>query len=526
MMFKPTALFHSLCVSLLFFILFAHCHVEAQVPQAVTYQAVVRDATGQIAAGRTVSLRLSIMQGGPAGTAVYVERHRPTTNMNGLYTVLLGQGTADYGFFSNIDWAQGPYFILSEIDLSAGNNYTISGSQQLLSVPYAFLADSALHYAERQVIWRSNDTVFLTGGSFVVLPAASHIDTVRIVDTLVVFRNSFDTHYLDSLHHAAMAARCFVSCATVDSLRNVIRTYDSVFRRLIVQLSPASVGAIPGRFTVDTTGRRVLFSKGNLQYQASTDTWRFAEHQYDYIGNAVGNTTPEAQRATQSDWIDLFGWGTSGYHDAADATNLHFRPYDTAYDPTGTPGNDYGYGPAIDYQGGNLTSANARYDWGVANPIANGGNMPALWRMLTTHEWRFILSQRSTTAVVAGISNARYAKVKVNGANGVVLFPDEYSHPSAATAALNPNQTSSAFVTLSADEWAQMEAAGAVFLPAAGNRLGSTVYDAGTRAYYWSSTHFDASDAYGIFIQVGGFSTSGHNYRNRGNAVRLVYDVW
>ena len=82
-------------------------------------------------------------------------------------------------------------------------------------------------------------------------------------------------------------------------------------------------GALPGRFTINASGEKVVFSQGNLQYQASTNTWRFAENQYDYIGNAAGNTSPSS---SQTAWIDYFNWGTSGYKHGANC----YQPWSTS----------------------------------------------------------------------------------------------------------------------------------------------------------------------------------------------------
>ena len=122
-------------------------------------------------------------------------------------------------------------------------------------------------------------------------------------------------------------------------------------------------------------GRTVRFSRGNLQYQASTDTWRFAERQYDYIGNGNSNIS-----SSYNGWIDLFGWGTSGWKNSGA----------TAYVPWSTS-TEYGdYFPGGDNVA-NLTDAYANADWGVYNAISNGGNQAGMWRTLTKAEWEYLL---------------------------------------------------------------------------------------------------------------------------------------
>ena len=114
----------------------------SQAPQKFTYQAVVRNGSDLLVSG-TVGVRVSILQGDAAGNAVYMETHTATTNANGLLTIEIGGGTVEQGSFSDIDWGHGPYFLKTETDPNGGTNYTIEGTQQLMSVPYALYAGNA-----------------------------------------------------------------------------------------------------------------------------------------------------------------------------------------------------------------------------------------------------------------------------------------------------------------------------------------------------------------------------------------------
>jgi hypothetical protein len=115
----------------------------AQSPDKISYQAVIRDNNNHLAQLQEIGMQISILQGSVNGTAVYVERHFPKTNENGLVTVIIGDGTVISGDFTTIDWSAGPYFLKTETDLHGGANYTISGTSQLLSVPYALYAKTA-----------------------------------------------------------------------------------------------------------------------------------------------------------------------------------------------------------------------------------------------------------------------------------------------------------------------------------------------------------------------------------------------
>lgn len=290
---------------------------------------------------------------------------------------------------------------------------------------------------------------------------------------------------------------------------------------------------IPCTFSVSAT-KKVFFSKGNLQYQASTNTWRFAENQYDAIGNNAGNNNFEDSRSTQSDWIDLFGWGTSGWDGASAYSTSHYQPW--AYlgnNPSSTYG--YGYGPST--KEGNsynytysLTGTYANCDWGVYNTISDGGTG---WRTLTGgdddfSEWKYLLQTRNASTV-AGTANARFFKAKVNDIQGIVILPDVYTHPDGINNPAYINQTSylawSNVSSYNQAQWEAMEAAGAVFLPMGGYRSYSSNnpgYTSGY-AYYWSTTVKSNSDAYNMQFSTG---LSQNNVAKRiGCSVRLVKDV-
>jgi len=127
----------------LFVIMALTISVFAQSPQKISYQAVVRNASGVLQANQAVGMKISILQGSETGIAVYVETQTKTTNANGLVTLEIGSGTIITGSFSGIDWSNGTYFIKTETDPAGGTNYTITGSNQILSVPYALYSKVA-----------------------------------------------------------------------------------------------------------------------------------------------------------------------------------------------------------------------------------------------------------------------------------------------------------------------------------------------------------------------------------------------
>ncbi len=117
--------------------------IVAQSPQKMSYQAVVRNTSGVLQANQAVGMKISILQGSATGTPVYVETQTTTTNANGLVTLEIGSGTIVSGTFSGIDWSNGTYFIKTETDPTGGTSYTITGTSQILSVPYALYSKTA-----------------------------------------------------------------------------------------------------------------------------------------------------------------------------------------------------------------------------------------------------------------------------------------------------------------------------------------------------------------------------------------------
>ena len=274
----------------------------------------------------------------------------------------------------------------------------------------------------------------------------------------------------------------------------------------------APTGAIDGLFSVSAS-QQVYFSQGNLQYHASTDTWRFAENQWDYVGsqnpeggNPGGTVTGSDNSnisSTYSGWIDLFGWGTSGYNHGANC----YQPWSASR----THSNYYAYG-SYTY---NLYDQTGQADWGY-NPISNGGNQSNQWRTLTQPEWAYVFNTRTTT------SGIRYAKANVNNVNGVILLPDDWNTSTYSLNSTNTYKASFSSNTLTASQWSTLEQAGAVFLPAAGYRYGTSVYAVGSDGCYWSASYSNSNGAYYVVFHDSYLDTTNGNYRYGGVSVRLA----
>ena len=259
-------------------------------------------------------------------------------------------------------------------------------------------------------------------------------------------------------------------------------------------------------FSVSET-EKVVFAPGNLQYTQSTDTWSFAENQYDYIGtdnvtgvsvssdpiygdSKVGTALLSKAGTALADKVDLFGWSTS-------ATNFGVS--------TSTNEDDY---------------SGSFVDWGT-NQI--GADAPNTWRTLTNDEWEYLLNTRPNASSLKGVA-------QVNGVNGLVFLPDNWRCPAGVTFKSGFHSTDgaeyyAAYQTFTAEQWSKLEAAGAVFLPAAGNRHGSNVGIVQHDGIYWSATEYNNSNRAYCFCFCPDGAYVDYTFRSAGLSVRLIKDV-
>lgn len=156
--------------------------VFAQSPEKMSYQAVIRNSSNQLITGHVIGIKISILQGSITGTPVYVETQTTTTNANGLVTVEIGNGTVVSGVFSTINWSNGSYYIKTETDPNGSNNYTITGTSQLLSVPYALYAKTSDYNNLTNKPTGNNvgDIQYWNGTSWVILPAGTSGQTLTM----------------------------------------------------------------------------------------------------------------------------------------------------------------------------------------------------------------------------------------------------------------------------------------------------------------------------------------------------------
>ena len=237
---------------------------------------------------------------------------------------------------------------------------------------------------------------------------------------------------------------------------------------------------------------QVFFAHGNLIHHPSGGVWRIATNQYDIEGD---NNSKIARYCEY--FIDLFGWGTAE------------KPYESS-----TYTSDY---PTV------FT------DWGT-NTIANDYSMT--WRTLTAAEWEYVFERRANADSLFGFGS-------VNGTNGLILLPDGWTLPAGSTFVPSTENgfvdkgtyyqgSGNAYASNSYTEsqWAPMEKAGAVFLPAAGSRWSKNVSEVNEKGYYWSATPAEEDGkAYCIYFHSKGYSVRHAASVSCGYSVRLVHDV-
>ena len=349
----------------------------------------------------------------------------------------------------------------------------------------------------------SNNYIDIANGSdvyVIVPPMTSKNLKMKVYNT--------DGYYYERNASSASLLRDMVYTSTLDDI-----TFDTPSH--VISVSPT---------------RKVVFAEGNLRYQASTSTWQIAAHQWDFIGNAAGNTTDSILRKNQADTIDLFGWGTSGWNGGIKA----YQPWRcdrNSYMINGT--REYRYWAGND-SANNLTGSYKNADWGIYNKIYNlhtlTTNAKGYWRTPTAAEWTYALHQRTTS------SGIRWAKAQIQVGStligGLLIVPDDWS--TATYRLSNTNDTAAYYSAnvITAANWTNvLEPAGCVFLPASMDREGTTV-DATPYGDYWSSTAYNKNSAYQLYFgdnhELGGqndVQTNATYGRYKGRAVRMVHVV-
>ena len=368
-------------------------------------------------------------------------------------------------------------YISSHCDYAVG-----TGTADLDAAPgWIRIEEANLYLTNRQCIMK----LTLSDGSSALSPTAMTInDGTSDIATLAIPAATYTTNGAGIVFVAipAVSSKALTFTATCGgdtytfTSPVISLTNGKYYAQSIVMSEHA--GALTGAFSVSAT-KQVYFAKGNLQAVYPTTwehTWQFAANQWTYIGAAAANTSINSNTASVSatGTVDLFGWSTDSYY------GIKYSEDDGEYD------GDF-------------------VDWGAV--IGSG------WRTLSKEEWDYLLNTRTD-------ANNKQSRGTVNSVKGFILLPDSWSLP----AGLNFTSEADDWTTnaYTASEWTQMEDAGAVFLPCAGKRNGTTVSEVDSEGYYWTSTSSNGTSGYRIKLTASGYDA---DLRHLGHSVRLVIDA-
>lgn len=387
----------------------------------------------------------------PSATCTVNEGNKTITAQPGTYTVIF-------------TYKKGGYYYIAKCEVTAFDNITTTISGEL-----------DIKKPEIYTIILNKNGGSADGSATVTYDSTTLKDLIHATNASAIGLTGYWSSYTGGKKVANVDGTLIANVSEyTDSSGKWIRSYFSEYQ-LFARWHLA--GALSGEFSV-SADKKVHFSKGNLvaTYNGTSYDWGFAEHQYDYVGNAAGNTSIDSQ--TNGSKVDLFGWSTA-------ATN-------------------YGISTSTGY-----TYTGSFVDWGAS--------IAKRWHTLTAAEWDYLFSQGS---YINSTRAGRYAcGVTVAGkANCVVLYPDDYT----GTMVSDGDTTSYA----DAASWAAAEANGVVCLPVAGNRKGSTVDNVESYGDYWTSSSGDVMEDRADYLNFNSlcvYSVSS-DFRYSGKSVRLVVE--
>lgn len=224
----------------------------AQAPQKMSYQSVIRKTDGALVVNTFVGIKISILQGSENGTASYIETQTATTNTNGLATIAIGGGTPVIGTFAGVNWGTGTYYIKTETDPTGGTNYTISGTSQLLSVPYALYAGSSQNRGKTSIVITGNITDAQAAAQ-IAADFGPYTENVYIKNTTEL--TTVDLSNFTNLIDLDISDNMALTNVNVSSLKVIYRYVDITDNKVISSLSfPA----------LTTVGAMEIYNNGNL----------------------------------------------------------------------------------------------------------------------------------------------------------------------------------------------------------------------------------------------------------------------
>ena len=399
-------------------------------------------------------------------------------------------------------------------DIAANFDWAIAENVTVTSVDGGNITTDDVTFQHQQAIVKFT-LVDKADGTTELSPTALTINdgTSDIVTLTSIPAETYTTNGAGVLYVAlpAVSSKPITLTATVGSDTYTLTTSSAKsfangsFYRVTAKMEGPEVAG--SYFTANSSGLKVAFSQGNLQATTTNGgtnwTWAFAEHQWDYVGNATAtaNTSINGNGTVSANGtVEFFCWSTA---------NTYYGIHNS------TDGNTYS---------GNFI------DWGTLS-ISNGGGYT--WRTLTSAEWKHIFNDRTSGATVNGTTNARWTHATINTdgtpVNGIILFPDgcNINSSSATWGTINDNDNSDWGTKCTTAQWTHLEELGCVFLPAAGSRSGSVVSSMGEQGVYWSATPSPTDGRYAYLVEFfkKSLNSTLHYWRNHARSVRLVRDV-
>ena len=334
-------------------------------------------------------------------------------------------------------------------------------------------SNNSVSYSKSNGGWICTGAV--SSGAYVML-VPNHNNGSQVLNTDITFASKRTTGNCNNMFPYGIVGNCFYCDG------------GNTNSPIALGMTGYAKGILRGQFIVNSAGnKKVRFSQGNLQYigSAATPYWKFADNQYTNLGTSTGqnSTNTNVDR-------DLFGYGANGYNNGSAA----YQPYSTSQ----TDGDYY------------TSQLYENTDWGY-NKIQNGGNANDLWRTLTYEEWGWFTNKNS------------FGYGRVHGVRGAIVLPVGWNSELCSGFVTGYNNTwPNTFNDNTTPTWAQMEAAGCLFLPASGWRNGIGQQTSNDCGYYWSSINSNsAGSSYALKMETGRFDAN-TMYRHFGLSVRLV----
>ncbi len=338
----------------------------AQVPQGISYQAIALNGSGNPVVSSNVGVRLSVLDNSATGTVLYTETQTKTTNPQGLFNLVIGQGTVVSGTFSTINWGTNSKFLKVEMDVAGGTNYTLVGTTQLLSVPYALAADSLVTSAGEGITLVSpNGTpyqVTVNDAGQLSLPTSGNTSTLPSTIYMYGTFNSYNptTALLTTLYNTVSTPNVVVNNAGYKYLTA------NTELKFLAQNNPSSIiyGLNGSLQLIPNGSAHTITSNGfyfiNLNRPSTSQTLSFSKTSFAPTLVTTYNSTNTAYNPTYNVGTNTFSFTLNGLTTSNFTNFKFFIPRNNQSDTFGTDGNvgDNLSDGSIDFDGTSITISN------------------------------------------------------------------------------------------------------------------------------------------------------------------------